>query len=116
MYFSLSAPFRKFVLRKNGIGLPAKLEGKDSVEELIKRQCATATALILLGLGFDFYSVGEALTVLFFSGAMISLLALALLSAFLTWQGCKRVVTLVGSWKSIEPSCRPAVLARMGSN
>jgi hypothetical protein len=73
--------------------------------------CIASVALVGLGLGLGLYTASEILAALVFSAAVISLLALALVSWFLVRQGTRRIAALSTSWKWTQPLRRPVVLA-----
>jgi hypothetical protein len=77
------------------------------VKTPLSKQCATAAALIFLGLGFHLFSPDEVLTMLVISAGMILIAVLALSTAFVVWQCYKRIAAFFSSFRAI-PSL-PAV-------
>jgi hypothetical protein len=77
------------------------------VKTSLSKQCASAAALIFLGLGFHLFNASEALTLLVISAGMILFAVLALSAAFVVWQCYKRIAAFVSSFRAI-PSL-PAV-------
>jgi hypothetical protein len=57
----------------------------------IAKQCGTGAAVLVFGFSFHIFRAGEILISLVLSAIVILLPAMMMLSAFLIWQGCKRI-------------------------
>lgn len=68
--------------------------------------------MIILGLGLHLFNVGEVLISLAFSGVVVALLGLAVLSGYVVWHGGKRVRAWVASWDTAKPAPRTPVPAK----